>query len=113
MLSKKRRVTKKLFSNTIKKSESFYGENMSLRVFSIKHLTETKFSFVVSKKVSNKANERNLLKRRGYCAIKNISKPINNGFTCIFFFRKNTLHNSYIKIEKEIISLLKKAKVIN
>ncbi len=113
MLSKKRRVGKELFPDILNKGTSFYGENMSLRVFSVKLSNETKFSFVVSKKVSNKATERNFLKRRGYSVIKDITKNINKGFVCVFFFKKHTPTLSYMDLKKEILSLLRKSTILN
>ncbi len=112
MLSKKIRVGKELFPQVLLKARCLYGNNMSLRVLNTNITNKTKFSFVVSRKVSNKAVRRNLLKRRGYSIIKNISKYINNGFICVFFFKKTSTLLSYKELEKEIFFLLKKAKVL-
>jgi ribonuclease P protein component len=113
MLPKKRRVGKELFPDVLKKSKSFYGENMSLRVFLADPSNETRFSFVVSKKVSNKANKRNLLKRRGYSIIKDTTKNINRGFVCVFFFKKSALTVSFADLRKEVLFMLKKSTVLN
>lgn len=113
MLPKKRRVGKELFPDVLNKSKSFYGDSMSLRVFSVGYSNETRFSFVVSKKVSNKAVKRNFLKKRGYSVIKDISVNINKGFVCVFFFKKSALTLSYVDLKKEISSLLKKSRVLN
>ncbi len=113
MLSKKRRVGRELFSQILTRSKSFYGNNLSLRVFKTPHSNkETKFSFIVSKKVSNKAVKRNLLKKRGYYAVKKISKNLNNGFVCMFFLKNSSILLSYTELEKEILFLLKKANVL-
>ena len=112
MLPKKRKVDKRLFSHVFNNSESFYGKNISLRVFYVDGDNITKFSFVVSKKVSNKANKRNLLKRRGFSVIENKIKYTNNGFVCVFYFKKNAINKSYSDIEKDIVLLLKKANIL-
>ncbi len=113
MLSKNRRVGRELFSQILTKSRSFNGSNLSLRVLKTPlNNKETKFSFVVSKKVSNKAVKRNFLKKRGYYAVKKISKNLNNDFVCVFFLKKNSTLLSYKEFEKEILFLLKKAEVL-
>ncbi len=112
MLSKKTRVGKELFPQVLLKAKCLYVNNITLRVLSTNITNKTKFSFVTSKKVSNKAVKRNLLKRRGYSIVKSISKNINNGFICIFFFKKSSTLLSYTELEKEILFLLKKAKVL-
>jgi len=112
MLSKKRRVNRALFSQILTKSKSFSSKNISLSVFNTYSSNETKFSFVVSKKVSNKAVKRLVLKKRGYFAIKKNIKNINKGFICIFFLKKNSTLLPYPILEKEILFLLKKAKVL-
>ncbi|HED05744.1 MAG TPA: ribonuclease P protein component [Ignavibacteria bacterium] len=112
MLSKKRKDSKELFKEVLSNSKSFYGTNMSLRVFIGDSVENTRFSFVVSKKVSTKANKRNLLKRRGFSVIKNTLKNIKKGFTCVFFFKKNAITVSYTELNKEILFLLRKSKIL-
>lgn len=116
MLSKKRRAEKSLFPRVLSKSKSFYGKNMTVRVFLLNSPdknSKSKFSFVVSKKVSNKAVKRNLLKRRGYSVVKDIKTQINEGFVCVFFFKTTTINLSYIELKKEITFLLKKSNILN
>ena len=110
MLSRKRKIKRSLFS-CLKNGKSFYSKNLSLRTYSCKEKTknETKFSFVVSKKVSNSATARNLLKRRGYNSIKDIK----NGFVCIFYFKKTATVLSSNDLNKEILGLLKEGGVLN
>jgi len=112
MLPKKRRVERDSFPSFSSNIKSLHGKNLSLRVFSKKGSDKTKFSFIVSKKVCARANKRNLLKRRGYSAVKDIIKNIKNGFVCVFFFKKTSVGAPYVEIEEDIIYLLKKAKVL-
>jgi len=111
MLPKKRKIERSLFSFFIK-NKSFQSKNVSLKVcFSDDSKKETKFSFVVSKKVSNLANKRNLLKRRGYHIVENI-KNIKKGFICIFYFKKSVINLPYKEIKEEVIKLLKESSIV-
>ncbi|GMQ95346.1 MAG: hypothetical protein BMS9Abin13_459 [Patescibacteria group bacterium] len=113
MLSGKRRVNKALFPLILKKGRSFHSHNMSLKVLDTNDRDrESKFAFVVSRKVAGKAHKRNLLRRRGYGAIGKILDPIRKGFVCAFFLRKGANDLSYAQFEAEIIGLLKKANII-
>ncbi len=113
MLPKNKRVSKEVFSCILKKSKPLHSENLTLRVLkNIDKKEETKFSFVVSRKVSNKAPKRNLLKRRARFAVSKLYKSMVNGFICVFFVKKSAVDVSYSDLEKEIFYLLKKANVI-
>ncbi len=112
MLSKKRRVNRALFSKVLSKNKSFNGKNISLRVFFGEYLNEPRFSFVVSKKVSNKANKRNFLKKRGYSVVKNIIKQTRGGAVCLFYFKKNATLLSFKDLKKEITTLLKESNIL-
>jgi len=110
MLPKKRKVNRETFASILKKGRSFHSKNISIRVYSSKNKEEdSRFSFVVSKKISNNANKRNLLKRRGYDVVKGVIKNIKKGFIGIFFYKKGILDLSYLEIRDEIVFLLKKS----
>ena len=68
-----------------------------------------RFAFVVSKKVSPKAVGRNVLRRRGYAAIRRMRENLTNGRLGIFFFKKGADKLSYSDIEKQIRFLLERA----
>lgn len=114
MLPKNKRVTKDIFPIILKKSKIFHSKNLTLRVSRNKNNNETtKFSFVVSRKVSNKATERNLLKRRGNGIVSKLDKNIKNGFICVFYVKKSLLSVSYHDMEEEITRILGNAKIIS
>ncbi len=103
----KKRVTKKLFDEIIKKGDVFYGSFFVFRY--IKNTEFISYAFVVSKKISKKAVNRNKLKRRAYSIIRLL--PIKNS-SGIFFYKKNGLNVSYLKIKNDINFILKKTKII-
>jgi len=107
MFPKKKRVTKKIFNEIIKKGVSF-SSNFFIFKF-ISHKDEPRYAFVVPKKISKKATIRNKIKRRGYNIIKPL--PIKNS-SGIFFYKKRGLKASYEELKNEIIFILKKAKII-
>ena len=82
----------------------------------IKTIEKTKlslFSFSISKKVCSKAVSRNRLRRQGYSVINKNIKNIKNGFMCFFLFKKGQYPMSFNVLEKEILEVLDKNKIIN
>ena len=112
MLKKKLRVSKQVFKEAFKKGRFLSSLYLSLRFFRENSLQSSKFSFTVPKSVSKKAITRNLLKRRGYSAVKKL-KNINNSYVLIFSFKKGGEKASFSELETEIENLLKKAKIID
>jgi ribonuclease P protein component len=113
MLPSKKRVKKEMFPFVLKNGKIFHSKHISLKTNILKNTTkETKFSFVVSKKVSNKANKRNLIKRRGFSILREILDNIETGFICVFFLKKGVTDISYSELKEEILILLNKAKII-
>lgn len=107
MVLKKKRVNKELFENIIKKGHTLFGS-----FFIFKYLPNSDFpryAFVVPKKISKKAVDRNKLKRRGYGIIRSI--PLSGGLG-VFLYKKEGVKVSFEEIKKDINILLKKAKLI-
>lgn len=115
MLPKNRRISKKIFT-AISRSKGKIIQSPFLTAKIIKKERECEgksfFSFVVSGKVSKKAVERNLLRRRGYAAVRLVSKNIQPCFVCVFYFKKPALSLSYKKLEGEITTILKNTHVL-
>lgn len=119
MLSKKKKVSRILFPVIIKESKSIYSPLITLRFFQRKSNSvlgkktdkESKFSFVVSRKIIKDAVKRNRLKRRGYNIITKNKENIRDLFNCIFFFKKGAEKISFKELEKQVIFLLEKAGV--
>lgn len=112
MLPKEKRVNRAIFKDILEKSKTFHSSYFSLRCFDSRKTEKSRFSFVVSKKVENKATKRNILKRRGYNSIKPIYKNIKPGFYCVFFLKKEARGLKSKDFEGEMGYLLKKAGVL-
>lgn len=112
MLPRKRKVGLELFPFVLKKGKTVSSEHFSFKFTPIPSIKESKFSFVVSGKVSKKATERNLLKRRGYVVVRKnvILKKIP--IAGVFFAKNGATKLSYEVLKKEIEDLLVKARMI-
>ena len=111
MLPKQKRIKKSLFPNVLKGGRSFVSGFITLKI-SPSDGNSSKFSFVAPKAVSKKAVNRNLLRRRGYSALKKMEKSIKPGFSCVFFFKKGAEKASFNDIYSEVKNLLEKARVL-
>lgn len=69
----------------------------------------SRFGFLVSKKVSNKANKRNLVKRRLRGAVNLHLKQIKSGCDFLFLAKPAILSKDYASLEKEVLGLIGKA----
>jgi len=108
MLPKKRRVAKVFFGNVSKGGKSFYSSFFSAKVLKSTVKKPSRVGFFVSKKISNKAVERNFIRRRGYSVIQNIKKQIEPSYLVVFFAKKESKGVFFIDFENDLICLLKK-----
>ena len=94
------------------KSGKFKGSNyLSLKF--IPFIGPSHFFFVVSKKVSKLAVERNLIKRRSR-AIINLNKDnIKSGFICVMMFKPEVKDLSFGQLVDEIKSVLIATGILN
>jgi len=90
MLTKKRRLTKEEIQN-VKDKGSFLGTPF----FSLLYIkpkksgsVSSKFAFVLSKKVSKKAIERNRTKRILAGSVRSLIKEIQEGYLVLFLVKK-------------------------
>jgi len=122
MLSKKNRANKADIEQIFKKSAFFASPYITLR-FLIKDLqNKPKISFITPKTTAKRAVKRNLLRRRGNTILKKYVDHFPLGFCGVFVFNKKSLelfggnkksnHNPNENLEKEIVSLLTKAKIL-
>lgn len=112
MLPRKRKVGIELFPLVLKKGKTVSSEHFSFKFTPISGIQESKFSFVVSGKISKKATERNLLKRRGYAMIKKIPALKKIPLAGVFFAKQGATKLSYGVFKKEVDELLTKAHII-
>lgn len=111
MFPQKRKVGKALFPFVLKGGKVISVEHFSFRFTPTPGVTKSRFSFVVSAKVSKKATERNLLKRRGYAILKKNSGLEKIPVAGVFFAKRDSTRLSYNTLEQEINSLLAKARI--
>ena len=112
MLSRKYKLKKdndfkKVFKNGIYQQKDF------IKIKFLKNNLEiNRFSFIVGLKISKKAVQRNKIKRRLEEIIRLNFKQIITGFDITVFVDKEILEKEYIKIEENLVYLLKKSKLI-
>jgi ribonuclease P protein component len=116
VLAKKNRLSRALFDTLLKSGVSFHSQNLSLRVMKPQK-EPSRFSFVVSKKVSKSAVKRNQLRRRGYAVLGSIlrkenKEKMNKTILGAFFFKKGGEKLSFEEIQNEIEFLLKKSGIL-
>lgn len=112
MLPKNQRVQQSAFLEVLKGGKSVYAPYLTLKFLKGKQRQESKFSFVVSRAVTKKASDRNLLKRRGYYIIRKHKEDIIDSVTATFFFKRAGVKFSFKDLEREILFLLKKAQLL-
>lgn len=89
------------FKAVFEKNKSYYGSSLGLKVR--KNQNETKrFGFLVGGKVSKRATERNLVKRRLKYAISSKLGQIKTGQDFVVISFPVILNKKYQEIEKEI-----------
>lgn len=85
MLSKENRLKKeKDFEAVFKSGKGFKEELLRVKI-SRNNLNSSRFGFIVSKKYSKKASERNLLKRRMREIVRKNLPNLKKGFDVVFF----------------------------
>ena len=101
MVPQKNRLGSLFFKNLFKK-----GIIIDSQSFSLKYIKgqgeEFKISVVISKKVSLKATERNLLKRRFLSVLMEQKDLLKQGFSYIFYPKKESQNISRDILKQEI-----------
>jgi len=111
MLAKKHRINKKIFEEIFRKGKIFSTEYLYVKTLPVSE-KHSIFAFVVSSKVVKKAVERNKIKRRARHIVKKILPRVKNGLGIIIFFKKKIGGMTFADIEKEIMAVFKKAKIL-
>jgi len=118
MLKKLHRITKqkefdKFFGLNFKKEKGYSASSKHLIVKSLKNdLDISRFAFVISTKIDKRATKRNLVKRRLREIVRSKLSKINIGYDILVIAQKGIVDLSYQDLEKELISLLRKLKLI-
>ena len=108
--AKKNRVPRELFETVFKKTKPFSSQFLKLRFSPANE--GVKASFVVAKNVAKKATTRNLIKRRGYSILRSIKNEIKGG-VYLFFIQPKSAGVGFSDFKKEIIDLIKKARLFH
>ena len=123
MLSKQRRLPRKLFPTDLRQGQVVHTHHFSLRVVRANTVPEVRpletrgrtsgkarVSVVVSKKVAKSAVDRHLVKRRVYEAVATFEKttPLPAG-AYVFFAKKDAHARSFKEINEEVLMLLAQA----
>ena len=113
MLLFKNRLKKKTdITNVFKKGTNIAGNFIFLRLAK-NGLQDNRFAFVVGLKISKSAVKRNTIKRQLRDILrKNIFKA-RNGFDFLIITKPEIINKKYTEIEKELINLFKKSKIIS
>ena len=107
MLPKENRLKKKKeFETVFKNGKTLRGKNIIARYFKSED-GKTKIGFIVSKKVSKKAVERNKVKRRLRESLRENKEKIDKGVSIIIIALASSKEVPYSEINNDIKSVLK------
>ncbi len=118
MLKRLHRITKKrdfdrFFGASFKKEKGYSVSSKHLVLKSLRNdLTISRFAFVISVKIDKRATKRNLVKRRLREIIRLRLPKTKPGYDILIIAQKGILDLSYKEIEEELLSLLKKIKLL-
>lgn len=105
MIPKKNRITS-FFFRFLTQGRVYHSPIFSLKVVPNKEDEEFHVAVVVSKKVAQKAVERNLLKRRFLSVVQNNKNLCKKGFFYVFYVKKEIQTSEFSSIEKEVSRVL-------
>lgn len=106
MLPKKQRLNKKDIDLLFKSGKSIHSTNLTFKFILTSGKVVPHISFVAPKSLAKLAVKRNLLRRRGYDAIKKYINQFPLGLIGIFIFKK--FQEDILVIENEIKTILNK-----
>ena len=111
MLPKKHRSNKDILKKTLRFGKRFDSEFSFLKIIPIKN-NNSSFSFVVSKKTAKSAVKRNTIKRRARHIVARNIALFKSGADVAYFFKPGSDKLKSKELERDILALSKKAKII-
>ena len=112
MLSKINRLRKKKdFTRVYQQGRSFSTPDIWMKTLP-NRLENNRFGIVVSRKISKKAVERNLIKRRLRVLAKHYLPSLKPGYDIILTARSGILRKSYSELENALIDLFKRSRLL-
>ncbi len=113
MLPKLNRLKKKEdFLRARKKGRIIQEDNFGLVISPTNESSETRFGFIVSKKISNKAVVRNKLRRIFREIVRERIENVSKGYDVIFLVKKRALDSKSEEISKEVEMAFKKGRLL-
>lgn len=113
MLPRKNRLTKKTDFEKLKKyGKSFQAKSFALLVKQREGDLPPRFGFIVSKKISRKAVERNKVKRRLRNIVLESLDKVSNGYDFLILAKKNVLLSELETQKKEMTKVFSDANVL-
>lgn len=112
MLPKARRIDKTTFKTLTGRGSSFSSPLLFLSVYKTNPLLLTRCAVLCSKKVSNRAVDRNRQRRRVYRGLQLLLRRIKPGFLCIFTLKKESKDSSFNELFVVIESVLHQANLL-
>ena len=113
MLAKINRLRKdKDFSLLASRGRTYFGQELSLKC-SPNHLSQSRWGFVVSKKVDKRAVIRNKIKRRLRAMVRQNLTHLKGGFDVMVLTRAEIKNLTYQQLKEKFLSLLKRADLIS
>lgn len=106
MLAKRNRADKKAVEKIFKEGKFLNESNLTFKFLLTTNSTIPKISFVAPKSIAKLAIKRNLLRRRGYDALKKHINRFPLGIIGVFVFKK--YQDDISIIENEIKNILHK-----
>jgi len=112
MLAKINRLRKdKDFANLVRSGRIYYGQELSLRCWP-NGMIQSRWGFVVSKKVDKRAVMRNQIKRRLRAIVRQNFSHLKTGLDIMVLTRTEIKSLTYGQLKDKFLVLLKKADLI-
>jgi len=100
------------FSRVRKNGKVVQGDSIGIATLPTSKDNESRFGFVISKKISKNAVTRNRLKRVYREIIRNNIKDISKGYDVVFLVKKTALGKTKNEISKDVENILKKTNLL-
>jgi len=112
MLAKPYRLTKdKDFERLAREGRAVYGGELMLK-WRLNNLKQSRFGFVVSKKVDKRAVVRNKIKRRLRAVVRENLSKIRPGYDVMILTRSEIKNLTFMQLKNKIDDLLIRAKLL-
>lgn len=113
MLPKASRIRATEFPTLLGSTRSLHGRLLSISYTSPDSTISGKFAVVAPKSVAKLAVDRNKLRRRVYAILREYKNAIVPRASCMVFLKKDSKSAPRQEIKDELVSLLKKARILS